>query len=371
MAAGESGRLAEAVGAAEGGYARTTAAFDAAQMRFVIADAHVGILLLAGEIAEANTVARRLHERSTDLPGIARLMSAAIAGRVALAEGRVEAACALLEPAIAVLIASGDANGWAYRFQLPLTIAVALSGSSYEAAIALEELHRVHHPGYAYLHYEHALAQAWVSARQGVVSEGTRTCLAAAETCRINGQFAAEVLCLQTAAQLGASTVDDRLTELAAIVEGPRVQAANALATALRAGAGTDLSAASEELEAMGDRIAAADAAAYSAGAHRREGRRGSAYSANTRAANLLSECGRISTPATAVIGDEIPLSAREREIVALLAAGLSSRGIAERLSVSARTVEGHIYRAMARTGTRTREELAALLPRGHGDARP
>jgi DNA-binding CsgD family transcriptional regulator len=28
------------------------------------------------------------------------------------------------------------------------------------------------------------------------------------------------------------------------------------------------------------------------------------------------------------------------------------------------RTVEGHIYRAMAKTGTTSREELAALLPR-------
>jgi DNA-binding CsgD family transcriptional regulator len=35
---------------------------------------------------------------------------------------------------------------------------------------------------------------------------------------------------------------------------------------------------------------------------------------------------------------------------------------VAERLTLSTRTVEGHIYRAMARTGTASREELAALL---------
>ena len=47
-----------------------------------------------------------------------------------------------------------------------------------------------------------------------------------------------------------------------------------------------------------------------------------------------------------------------------LLGQGLSNRDIAARLNVSIRTVEGHIYKAMTRTGTASREELAALLPR-------
>nr|CRL57419.1 TPR repeat-containing protein [Mycolicibacterium fortuitum subsp. fortuitum DSM 46621 = ATCC 6841 = JCM 6387] len=47
-----------------------------------------------------------------------------------------------------------------------------------------------------------------------------------------------------------------------------------------------------------------------------------------------------------------------------LLGTGLSSRAIAERLRLSVRTVEGHIYRAMAKTGVSTRAELVALLPR-------
>ena len=57
-------------------------------------------------------------------------------------------------------------------------------------------------------------------------------------------------------------------------------------------------------------------------------------------------------------------LTDREREIVSLLGQGLPSRAIAERLTLSIRTVEGHIYRAMAKTGTTNRDELAALLRR-------
>jgi DNA-binding CsgD family transcriptional regulator len=35
---------------------------------------------------------------------------------------------------------------------------------------------------------------------------------------------------------------------------------------------------------------------------------------------------------------------------------------VADRLTLSVRTVEGHIYRAMTKTGTTTRQELADLL---------
>ena len=47
-----------------------------------------------------------------------------------------------------------------------------------------------------------------------------------------------------------------------------------------------------------------------------------------------------------------------------MIGEGLSNRAIAERLTVSVRTVESHIYRAMAKTGTTGRDELAALIPR-------
>ena len=59
-----------------------------------------------------------------------------------------------------------------------------------------------------------------------------------------------------------------------------------------------------------------------------------------------------------------MPLTDREAEIVMMIGEGLSNRAIAERLTVSVRTVESHIYRAMSKTGTTSRDELAALIPR-------
>ena len=40
----------------------------------------------------------------------------------------------------------------------------------------------------------------------------------------------------------------------------------------------------------------------------------------------------------------------------------MSNRAIAERLTLSVRTVESHVLRAMGKTGTTSREELAALV---------
>jgi DNA-binding CsgD family transcriptional regulator len=112
----------------------------------------------------------------------------------------------------------------------------------------------------------------------------------------------------------------------------------------------------------MGDLVAAVDAAAHACTAFRHNEKRGSALGCSTRAEALAKKCGGISTPALREVSEPLPLTARERETVRLLGSGFSTRDIAERLCLSARTVEGHIYRAMTKTGTTTRDELIRLL---------
>jgi DNA-binding CsgD family transcriptional regulator len=47
----------------------------------------------------------------------------------------------------------------------------------------------------------------------------------------------------------------------------------------------------------------------------------------------------------------------------------LSTRDVADRLCLSARTVEGHVYKAMTKTGVSSRDELLRLLfPDRHRD---
>jgi DNA-binding CsgD family transcriptional regulator len=153
------------------------------------------------------------------------------------------------------------------------------------------------------------------------------------------------------------------LRELESIVEGPRVGLVARFADALRDGDGAELTSLSEDFESMGDVIAAVDCAAHAALAYRRQGKRGSALGSSTRAAALAEQCGA-STPALRQASAPLPLTDREGEIVMLIGEGFSSREVAERLTLSVRTVESHIYRAMLKTGTTTRDELATLLLR-------
>jgi DNA-binding CsgD family transcriptional regulator len=55
-------------------------------------------------------------------------------------------------------------------------------------------------------------------------------------------------------------------------------------------------------------------------------------------------------------------LTARERDVVTLAAQGLSSKAIAERLFLSARTVDNHLQRAYAKLGVSGRDDLASAL---------
>jgi DNA-binding NarL/FixJ family response regulator len=88
---------------------------------------------------------------------------------------------------------------------------------------------------------------------------------------------------------------------------------------------------------------------------------RGPALTASGRAGRLTTSCGA-TTPATQAAAMPLPLTDREREIAILISQGLSNIEIAEALTLSVRTIEGHIYRACARVGTATRTELAQLI---------
>ncbi|MEV0387881.1 AAA family ATPase [Nonomuraea sp. NPDC050643] len=63
-------------------------------------------------------------------------------------------------------------------------------------------------------------------------------------------------------------------------------------------------------------------------------------------------------------LSDGLVLSAREREVLGLVAEGLSNRQIAERLFISARTSGVHVSNIMAKLGVASRVEAAALARR-------
>lgn len=139
ISAGDAGRTTGAVAAATAGYPFLTRSYDAPQMGFVLADAHVGALLPSGRVQEAWRVAQWLREQAADLPGSARLLSNVVAGRAAVGFGRLDSARSLLQPVAEMLSAVGQAAcGTWYKCLIPYTIALAIRGAIDEAAAALE-----------------------------------------------------------------------------------------------------------------------------------------------------------------------------------------------------------------------------------------
>lgn len=164
-----------------------------------------------------------------------------------------------------------------------------------------------------------------------------------------------EAYVLYDAVRLGAPhLVADRLAQLPGEQAEPLARHADALVRQ----DGPALDRAAELLERRGLLLFAAEAHAQAVPAHRdpRAARR-----SRSRAMTLARRCQGARTPALSglVLGE---LTARQRQIVTLAAAGLSNRQIADRLTLSIRTVGNHLYSAYSRLGASDRGALPWAL---------
>jgi DNA-binding NarL/FixJ family response regulator len=355
------GRADELSAGAARAYAAGTGTSEAAVPCFGLGHLHIIGLRLAGYLAEAERVAADRCRSGAKILGPPQLYGLTLLGQAAFASGRLQTAMQYFREARAGLT-QADTSGFEAHCLLGLTEGLAKTGDAVAARRSLAELEEAWHPGLVYLQPELVLAKAWIAAAEGATTEAVALTQEAAGLARGFGQLAHEVLALQTAAGFGERTVGGRLAELADLVDGPRAPAAAAHAAALAADDGDAVRDASERLEELGDLLAAADAAAQAVVAYGRQGRNGAAQSAAARAERLVAACEGARTPALRAAAKPLPLTEREREIVALAALGLANRAIADRLMVSVRTVEGHLYRASAKLGTTDRAEFAALL---------
>jgi DNA-binding CsgD family transcriptional regulator len=207
-------------------------------------------------------------------------------------------------------------------------------------------------------------ARGWAALASGRRSTALELLLDAADWSAAHGHRTAELFALHDVVRLGHGRVAPRLGELAAVVEGrwPPVFAAHAAAVA--ADDGHALEAVSSDLEALGARLLAAEAAAGAGASFRRARLDARAERATARAGVLAAGCEGARPPALDELERPLPLTRREREVADLAARGLSSPAIAERLHISARTVEGHLQRTYDKLGVRDRRDLRRLLQR-------
>ncbi|QIS23211.1 helix-turn-helix transcriptional regulator [Nocardia terpenica] len=329
--------------------------------RFMSTHAEVLALTFTGDLDAARRCATTYFGYSAPGQYLAWGFSKILQGTVDVAQGRFPDGIENLEQALAALHAEGAA-AWMFPARIRLAEAYSALGRAAEAAESIAEA--IARGGRHSAVYEPQLeiARAWQAAAEGTVTPAVRLAIGAADAAARSHQHAIEARALHTAARFGDHSVAGRLADLAARIDGKlvQVQARHAVAVASHDGPGLDNAAA--EFEALGALLSAADAAAQAASAHERSGDRRRLLESAATANRLAAACGGASTPALRQSAQPLPLTAREREIANLVAAGLTNRQIADRLTVSVRTVEGHLYRACIKLDVTDREALAELM---------
>jgi DNA-binding CsgD family transcriptional regulator len=197
----------------------------------------------------------------------------------------------------------------------------------------------------------------------GEIERGCRLLLDAAATAAATGDHTTEADCLHDLVRAGRpERAVERLTELGGWMHGAWVPLYARHARAAMADDPNGLGDVADAFNELGAAALAADVALEAADAWARAGERRTSVRWVRRAAELSSAVERTSGPGAVGLAGPDPLTRREREIAVLAAAGLSSKDIASRLFVSARTVESHLLRIYTKLGIRTRAELAAVL---------
>lgn len=358
LASANAGRFDDVRRFAEAGL-RAAALTESGPIRFGMGVAEVMALMVVGDYPEADRVVERYGAMAAGVPE-ADAMVGVLSGLVRVARGDLASACAAFRDAAAVLPRGAPAP-WPILVTAWSAQAEGARGDAAAAAVALQRCEHVYGPQSAAFLPELELARAWERASAGQTSDGRAHAVRAAQIARRSGMSAVEMRALHTAVRFGDRSYAARLAELATRLNTPLAQAVSVHARGLANHDGDQLDTAANRFAEIGALARAADAAAQAAAEHARDGRHGKELASSTRAQWLAGK-GDVRTPAVTAAAQPLPITDREREIAMLAVSGLSNRQIADRLAVSTRTVEGHLYRIFAKLGIERRDQLIHLL---------
>jgi DNA-binding CsgD family transcriptional regulator len=359
-----SGRFSDCHRIADAGF-RAAALGESGPQRSAIGLAEVMALTAAGDLPGADPVSERYVAVAAGVREAEAIVKAVV-GLANFARGALGPASEALHDSVAAMLTLFP-PGWLMLVSALLAQVEAGQGHSDLAAAALKLSEDANGPQVAVFLPELELARAWVRASRDQTSSARRHAIRAAEVARQSGMCAVEMRALHTAVRFGDRARAARLGELARILDAPLPDAIAAHARALADHDGHSLDDVAERFSRIGAMALAADAAAQAAREHARAGERAKGLESSARAHWLAGKFG-VHSPAIGATTQPLPITDRQREIAAMVSAGLSNREIADHLSVSVRTVDGHLYRIFAKLDIQRRDQLARLLrPAGSG----
>lgn len=220
--------------------------------------------------------------------------------------------------------------------------------------------------------FEHALVISRAAAHRlgGQAAEAAAVLHAGAEMLEARGERRGAARCWYEVVRLGHHGAGEPLQRVGATAEGLLLPAMAAHAAAfdqLGTGPGdlgepAALEAAAARLAGLGAIMWAVAAGGQAAAAWNAGGDPRAAARCAQQVAVWSEQCQQVAVPTLTEAIAPPPLTRREREVALMAAQGLPSRTIAERLFLSARTVENHLARAYDKLGVRSRAELAHVL---------
>lgn len=338
---------------------RAAAVRECGLQRFMIGFPEVLAVTATGDLAAADRTCAHYSALAAGAPVAGAIVNAFI-GRVAYLHGRLDAASAALQESLATL-SEAFPLVWITLVAAWCAEAEAARGDAQAADRALAQARNAAGPQVAVFLPELELAHAWTAAGTGETMNARAHALrAAAFACR-SGLDAVEMDALHTAVRFGDRSQAGRLGALKRRLATPLATAIADHARGLADHDGDLLDDAAGRFASIGVLAMAADAAAHAASEHARSARRAAELESAAQARRLAGRCG-LRSPAVTRVTNPLPLTDREREIATLVATGLTNRQIADRLCLSFRTVEGHLYRMFTKLGIGDRDHLAHLI---------
>ena len=280
-----------------------------------------------------------------------------------LRQGRMERAYQVLLPAVEALRLNDPLQ--LYRFGTALGFYAAARLGDAEQAKRLEQDHKdadAGWPAHDLLAEAYVAAAAEYLARDGKGLAALQTLMTTTEASARTGNLL-EILALCW--DLGDPSVVPMVQTAARGVEGRWAEALLTLASAWENADGDTLMATAASLEEAGFVNLAREAYARASTVLEQAGERRRSRQAVAQREKCDHELGeRFREGRFIAAAPTVRLTRREQDIVELAVQGLTDREIAQRLMVSVRTVEGHLYRTYVKLGVRSRDELESALPK-------
>lgn len=337
---------------------------DTSALRFAVGHGEVLALTYTGQFDRAECSARNYLEMARN-HDVAWFGMSSSFGKLELAMGRLDEARNRLESVIAILGRSNPV--WRVLANLLLAQSLALSGRQTDGIAAVRRAEASFGENTLLYKPDLAIARAWISAGSGDLGAAIGLARRAADTAGEYGLLAVAAEAMHTAVRFGDRSVASRLTALSNVVDGFLIAPMAAQAVAMAASDCSGLLSAAARFDQLGARLLAADAYAQAAHSYRRAGDRRHQLGTSARAYSLAQQCGGARTPAILAAASPLPLTTREHEIALLAATRLTNHEIADRLAVSTRTVEGHLYRTFTKLDVSDRAELAETIRMENG----